>query len=259
MNIDKVFIPILFLILLSWGCSGGDNTEPLNPDPEPVWDKSRTVKVSYITDLSGNNPFTVNTYSTVASFLKGSDSHLILLDKSNVRSASPRLNPGASIAVASDRVPLFVSTSRSSDTYIGNTILFSRPLRQMELTQITEDCRLMKTRIELRPGLSMNVATLSFNKEEQIKLASQVLKKEIEQSVLITGTIRRDQLSIFEVTISEILQEGLYNLDIFENSNRDSIYCVYVIGSRKWKFRNGIETSVQNNLKSILLEVEYLK
>ena len=129
----------------------------------------------------------------------------------------------------------------------------------MELTQITEDCRLMKTRIELRPGLSMNVATLSFNKEEQIKLASQVLKKEIEQSVLITGTIRRDQLSIFEVTISGILQEGLYNLDIFENSNRDSIYCVYVIGSRKWKFRNGIETSVQNNIKSILLEVEYLK
>jgi len=249
---------IFFSVLLS--CSGDGPGDPsTDPDPDPVWDKSRTIKVSFLSEFTGNNPFTVNSYPSVASFAKDDESHLLILDKASVRHTAPRMNPGAKIAVLAERVPLFVTTNATSDNYIGSVLLTKKPLQQMELTPVTDDCRLMQTRVEIRPGLSMNVAIASFNQAEQVTAASTLLKSKVEQSILVTGTIRRDHLSQLRSALSSGLQENSYQLTIAENSNSNSAYCIYILGPKKWKYRNTTETTVQGTIKKVLLEVEYLK
>lgn len=260
MNITGKYYFLLFLLPLLWGCSGNEPGDPaVKPDPEPVWDKSRTVKISFLSDLSGNNPFTVSSYPAVASFVKEDESHLLILDKANVRHASPRLNPGARIAVLAMRIPLFVPTSFSDDSYTGSMLLLRKPVQQMELAKVTDDNRLMQTSVDIRPGLGTNVAIVSFSQVEQVTAASALLKSAIEQSVLVTGTIRRDHLPQLRSTLSATLQESTYELTVAENSNNNSTLCIIILGSKKWKFRKLTEISVQNNIKSSLLEVEYLK
>lgn len=259
MSKTVVYYLLLLLFPLLYGCSG-DGTDPtVEPDPEPVWDKSRTVKVAFLSDLTGNNPFTVNSYPSVASFAKDDESHLLILDKANVRHAVPRMNPGAKIAVAAERVPLFVSIASSSDSYIGSMLLFKKPVQQMELISVHNDSRMIQNRVEIRPGLSMNVATASFIQAEQVTAAATLLKSSVEQSVLVTGTIRREHLPQLRAALSASMQESSYELTVAENSNSNSTYCIYILGSKKWKYRNTTESTVQGTIKSVLLEVEYLK
>ena len=260
MNITGNYYLLLLLLASLWSCSGNDPGDPtVQPDPEPVWDKSRTVKVSFLSDLSGNNPFIVSSYSSVASFVKKEESHLFILDKANVRHAAPRMNPGAKIAVSAAQVPLFVPTATTVDSYIGSVLLTEKPLQQMELTPVTDDCRLIQTRVEIRPGLSMNVAIASFNQAEQLTDSSILLKSMVEQSILVAGTIRRDYLPQLRSALSSGLQESTYELTVADNSNSNSAYCIYILCSKKWKYRNMTEISVQGTIKCVLLEVEYLK
>ena len=260
MNITGNYYLLLLLLASLWSCSENDPGDPtVQPDPEPVWDKSRTVKVSFLSDLSGNNPFIVSSYSSVASFVKKEESHLFILDKANVRHAAPRMNPGAKIAVSAAQVPLFVPTATTVDSYIGSVLLSKKPLQQMELTPVTDDCRLIQTRVEIRPGLSMNVAIASFNQAEQLTDSSILLKSMVEQSILVAGTIRRDYLPQLRSALSSGLQESTYELTVADNSNSNSAYCIYILCSKKWKYRNMTEISVQGTIKCVLLEVEYLK
>ncbi|MGB4598637.1 MAG: hypothetical protein WBI04_01515, partial [Trichlorobacter sp.] len=109
-------ILFLFLFVLFTRCSG-DIPDDSPETPEPVWDKTRTVKVTILSDLTGNNPFKVAGYPTVASLAKKDESHLLILDKANVRYVPTRHHTGAKLAVQAERFPVFVPTSVSADSY----------------------------------------------------------------------------------------------------------------------------------------------
>lgn len=240
------------------GCSG-DIPDDSPETPEPAWDKTRTVKISVLSDLTGNNPYTVSNYSTVAAWTKNDESHLLILDKANVRYAPPRLHPGAKLAVMAERFPIFVPTSITVENYIGSTLLFRKPVPQMELITVTDECRLMQTPAEIRPGLNVNILVASFNHSRQITGSLPHLKKAVEQSVLVIGTMRREDLSMFRSALSETIGDSNFELTLAENNQSTSSYCLYTLSSKKWKFRNLTETEIQHALKSFLLEVEYLK
>ena len=246
----------LFAIFI--GCSG-DIPDDSPETPEPVWDKTRTVKVSVLSDLTGNNPFTVSGYSTVAAWAKNDESHLLILDKANVRFAPPRLHSGAKLAVLAERFPIFVPTSITADSYIGSTLFFRKPVPQMELITVTDECRLMQIPVEIRPGLNISILVASFNHSSQITGALPQLKKAVEQSVLVIGTLKREDLSMFQSALTATVPENNIELTMAENNQAASSYCLYTLSSKKWKFRKLTETGVQNALKSFLLEVECLK
>jgi len=240
------------------GCSG-DIPDDSPKTPEPAWDKTRTTKVSVLSDLTGNNPFTISGYSTVAEWAKKDESHLLILDRANVRYAPPRLHPGAKLAVMAERFPIFVPTSITTDSYVGSTLLFRKPVPQMELITVSDECRLMQTPAEIRPGLNVNILVASFNHSSQITGALPQLKKAVEQSVLVIGTMRREDLSMFRSALSVTIPDNNFEMTLVENNQATSSHCLYTLSSKKWKFRKLTENEVQNSLKSFLLEVEYLK
>ncbi|KUK76944.1 MAG: hypothetical protein XD92_0989, partial [Proteiniphilum acetatigenes] len=129
----------------------------------------------------------------------------------------------------------------------------------MELIRVTDECRLMQTPAEIRPGLNVNILVASFNHSSQITGALPHLKKAVEQSVLVIGTMRREDFSMFRSALSETIPDNNFELTLAENNQVTSSYCLYILGSKKWKFRNLTETGIQNALKSFLLEVEYLQ
>lgn len=253
------FRHLTFFLFLSFiACSGnipGDSPEI----PEPVWDKSRTVSVALLSDLSGNNPFTVAGYATVAAWIKKDESHLLILDKANVRFVHPRHHTGAKLAVQAERFPIFVPISETSDSYIGSTLLFRKTVPQMELTPGNGVCRFMQTTIEIKPGLSVNMNVASFNQSDQLTAALPLLKKAVEQSTLVIGSIKREDLTLLQSALSSTMPEVSFELTVAENSHAASSHCIYLLGSKKWKFRKLTETGIQNTLKGFLLEVEYLK
>ncbi|MCE5179249.1 MAG: hypothetical protein LLF81_08910 [Porphyromonadaceae bacterium] len=249
---------IFFLFLSFIGCSGVGNGD--SPEiTEPVWDKTRTVKVTFLSDLTGNNPFTVSGYPTLAAWIKKDESHLLILDKANVRYTQPRHHTGAKLAVQAERFPIFVPVSETSDSYIGSTLLFRKTVTQMELTPVNDVCRFMQTTVEIKPGLSVNTNVASFNQSDQVTAALPLLKKAVEQSVLVTGSIKREDMAVLRSALSTTFPANSYELTIAENSHATSNYCIFILGSKKWKFRKLTETGIQNALKSFLLEVEYLK
>jgi hypothetical protein len=259
-KINNAMRHLIYAIFLAFfiGCSE-DIPDDSPETAEPVWDKTRTVKVCILSDLTGNNPFTVSGYSTVAAWAKKDESHLLILDKANVRFAPPRLHTGAKLAVLAERFPIFVPTSVTTDSYVGSTLLFRKPVTQMEMITVTDECRLMQTPTEIRPGLNVNISVSSFNHSSQITAALPQLKKAVEQSILVIGIMRRADLRMFQSALSETIQDNNFELTLPENNQATSSYCLYTLSSKKWKLRKLTETEVQNALKSFLLEVEYLK
>lgn len=253
------FRHLIFSLLLSSIACSGDNPGDSPEIPEPVWDKSRTVSVAFLSDLSGNNPFTVTSYATVAAWIKKDESHLLVLDKANVRYTPPRFHTGAKVAVQAERFPIFVASSVSSENYIGSTLLFRKTVPQMELTPVNEECRFMRTAVEIKPGLSVDIMVASCTQSEQITAALPLLKKAVEQSTLVIGSIKREDLTLLQSALSSTMPEVSFELTVAENSHAASSHCIYLLGSKKWKFRKLTETGIQNTLKGFLLEVEYLK
>lgn len=258
-NANIFILSLLYLLMISCANDGPSPTDE-ESDPSTVWDKSRTVGITLYSDLSGNNPFTVSTYGETSAALKMDGSHLQILDKANVRFADPRIHPGAKIAVAAERFPIFVPTSVTNEHFVGSVLLFRRTVPKMELVPITEECRLMQTSVEIRPGLKTEVMLASFNQSQQFTSSLTQLKRAVEQSVLITGTLRRDQLTQFRNALSTGgLSETNSELTVIENSNVNTAYCIYLLGSKRWKFRKMTESNLQGTIKSFLLETEYLK
>jgi len=256
---NHIFSSLLYLLIASCGSDVPSHTDEKD-DPSAVWDKSRTVGITLYSDLSGNNPFTVSAYNETASALKKDGSHLQVLDKANVRFADPRTHPGVRIALLAERFPIFVSTSVTNEHFVGSVQLFRKTVPQMELVPVTEECRLMKTAVEIRPGLKTEVMLASFDQTQQFTSSLPELKKAVDQSVLIIGTLRRDQLSQFRNVLSNGgLSEANSELTVVENSNGNTPYCIYLLGSKRWKFRKMTESNLQGTIRCFLLETEYLK
>lgn len=255
---NRIRYLFLSLFLVCMGCSS-DIPDDSPQIPEPVWDKTRTARVTFLSDLSGNNPFTASGYATVAAWIKKDESHLLVMDKANVRHTPPRLHTGAKLAVHTERFPIFVPISETSDSYIGSTLLFRKAVPQMELTTVKDECRFMQTAAVIRPDLSVRIMVASCTQSDQITAALPLLKSAVEQSTLVTGCIKRADFALLKSALSSIMPEASFELTLAENSHAASNECIYLLGSKKWKFRKLTETGIMNSLKGYLLEVEYLK
>ncbi|SCD20407.1 putative secreted protein [Proteiniphilum saccharofermentans] len=250
----NLYLIASFFCFLITGCSGNDNVEP---EPGTEWDKTRTARVTFVSDLTGNNPYTTNNYNAVSSAIKGNDSHVIILDRANVTYETPRINPGANIAVSAERFPIFVPVSTTETEYRGSVVLYEKPVPEMEQTVVADVCRMIPIAVEIKQGLTVRTALLSFDSENQISVSANLFRSAQTSSTLVTGTIRRNLVPTLESIIST-LTDGSYTLEIIENSDRNSEYAIYLFGSMKWKFRDFTEGSVSGNIKNFLLQVEFL-
>lgn len=247
----------LFFLGLLVGCSGNENIPSPDPEPEKPWNKMRTVKITYLSDLTGDNPFTISNYPDVGSSIKGDDAHVVVIDRSNVTVGHTRIHPGARIAIAADRVPIFVPIASSETTYTGSTVLFKKTVQEMEQTIVIDGCRMLPIDVEITQSLKARTALLLFDRETQIAAASSLFRSAHTSSTLVTGTVKRDLIPELE-SLTSTFTEGSFTLKIMENSNKNSEYVIYLFGSSKWKFREFNEKTVTGPIKSFQLQVEIL-
>lgn len=251
---DMMPVLICFIFLIISGCSS--NEDPV-PEPDKEWDKTRTIKVMFVSNLSDLNPYSNDNYDEVSSYIKASDSHITILDKANVTHAPQRNNPGNKIAVLAGRFPLFVPISTTNSEYMGSSVLFDGPVHEMEQRSVADECRMMPITVDIKQGLTVRTALLSFDAQNQISASGNLFNSAQALSTLITGTVSRNLIPTLQ-SITSTLPSESYSLEIIENSDKKSKNVIYLFGSSKWKFRNVTEENVDQNLKSFLIEVEFL-
>jgi len=257
LKISLLLLPFCFLAI---SCSGSDDDGTGGSGQETPWDKSRTAKVLIISNLSEGNLFSGTDYTAVANSIKNIGHAVALLDRSNVSFTSTTMtNPGVNVASLSQHIPVFVPINEGSNSYIGSTVLFDHTLSTLEQRKATDYCWLMRQEMNFTSTLSMNFATISFNDQSQLDAGVSVIKSSVNNSTLVVGVIKRSLSSAFESKISESFGKENYMLELVKNSDTNSAYCIYALASSKWKFRELTETTVSGNIKSFLIQVEYLK
>lgn len=254
---------LLFFLIGSFivSCSGSDDDGNGNGgETETPWDKSRTAKCLLVSNLSEGNLISGTNYTAVANFVKTTNHHVAILDKANVSySGTTITNPGINVAALSGYMPVFVPIDKTSNGYTGNIVLFDHTIPSLEQRVVTENCWLMRKDINFTSALRMNFSTVSFNAEEQLDAGVSVIKNSLNTSALVIGTIKRNLASAFQTKVSSSFANGGYIMEIVENADANSAYCIYIIGSSKWKFRELTESNVSGNIKGFLLQVEHLK
>jgi len=253
----NIYLIALFFFGLITGCSGNDDIPSPDPESEEEWNKTRTAKITFVSDLTGNNPYTSDNYNTLGSAINGEDSHIVIVDRANVTHGSTRVNPGARIAVAADRYPIFVPISTTETAYRGSAVLYNKPVWEMEQTVVTDNCRMMPVAVEITQSLTGRTALLSFDSEEQISASANLFSAAQISSTLVTGTVRRSLTPALK-SVTSTFSDGSYTLEIMDNSEKNSEYAIYLFGSTKWKFRDFTERSVSGNIKFFQLQVEFL-
>ena len=259
LNLKSMLFTLGLYLLFS--CSGDDDSSSGNtPEPETPWDKNRTAKVLVVSNLSEDNLFSGTDYTSVVNELKSTEHHISLLDKSNVSFTQTSMtNPGVNIAYQSDKVPLFVPISKGSSVYTGNTVLFHKPLTSLDQVIASDYCWLMKQEVNFTTSLKMNFVTISFNAESQLEAGATALTGALNVQTLAIGVVKRSLVVSLESKLSSVLTTGNYTLELIKNADTGSVYCIYLLTSKKWKFRELTETTLTGNIKSFLIQVEYLK
>lgn len=259
MNRISAYLIALLFCLPVVSCSGNQGDEPDNPgQPETVWDKTRTVRILFISTLATGNPYNRSNYNTVANIASKSDGHILILDKTNVIYNGARVNTGAEIAVIAHRYPIFIPISKTATEYIGNSMFFKNTVPQMEQIVISEDCRMMQTSVEIGESLTANIATVSFDADSQVNAFADCIQSVQTTATLVTGTIKRSLVPLLESKMTTLVPE--YRLEIMEHSDKNSEYCIYLLGTTKWKLRDFTEETIDNgSIKSFLLQAEILK
>lgn len=259
LNLKSILFTLGLCMLFS--CSGDDNNGSGDgPEPEAPWDKSRTAKVLVISNLSEGNLFSGTDYTSVVNGLKSTQHHIAMLDRSNVSfTQSSMTNAGVNVAYQSGKVPLFVPISKNSSVYTGSTVLFDKPLTSLDQVIASDYCWLMKQEVNFTTSLKMNFVTISFNGESQLEAGAAVLKNALNVQALAIGVVKRSLAASFESKLSSVLTTGNYTLQLMKNADTGSAYSIYVLASKRWKFRELTETTLTGNIKSFLIQVEYLK
>lgn len=253
---------ILFTLglCLLFSCSGDDNGTGGGTEPETPWDKNRTAKVLVVSNLSEGNLFSGTDYTAVVNGLKSAEHHVALLDRSNVSFTQTSMtNPGVNVAYQSGKVPLFVPVSKTSSAYTGSTVLFDKPITSLDQVIASDYCWLMKQEVSFTTSLKMNFVTISFNAESQLETGAVALTNALNVQALAVGVVKRSLAASLESKLSSVLTTGNYTLELMKNADTGSAYCIYVLASKKWKFRELTETTLTGNIKSFLIQVEYLK
>lgn len=254
---------ILFTLglCLLFSCSGDDdNGTGGGTEPETPWDKNRTAKVLVVSNLSEGNLFSGTDYTAVVNGLKSTEHHISLLDRSNVSfTQTSMINPGVNVAYQSGKVPLFVPINKSTSVYTGSTVLFDKPITSLDQVISSDYCWLMKQEVNFTTSLKMNFVTTSFNSESQLEAGATALTGALNVQTLAVGVVKRSLAASFESKLSSVLTTGNYTLELMKNADTGSAYCIYVLASKKWKFRELTETTLTGNIKSFLIQVEYLK
>lgn len=256
---EIMMIVFLSLAALLFSCSKEDPSVDPPDNQEEEWDKNRTLEITIISDLSGRNTFPQDGLTDVASAVKENKSHLLLLDGVVVNRTAPVRHPGAEVAVQAGKVPLFVPVSVSEESYNGTVLFYDRPVSQVQLTEITEDCYYLQEDVTIMPGLTVKTAVVSFDSEEQVNASGKVLKSLLPATTLVTGTMKKEYFDLLPEVLSEAgMDEDEYELRLIEQS-KEKPYVIFAIGSKRWKFRNSSGTTLQDTMKSFLLEIEFLK
>lgn len=254
----RILVNYMLAILFSsflFSCS----KEDVNEEPGTSWNKTRTAKIMIVSALAEDNPYKAGNYEAVASMLAKTERNITILDKANVVYGTSMSNTGANIAVLAKQFPVFVPVSKSPAEYTGSSMFFVNTVPNMEQKVVFENCRMMQTETKIGNTLTVKIATLSFNAENQISPAVELLKSAVASSCLVTGTIKRGLIPTLESGISNKLAKETYTLNFMENTDSNSAYCIYVFGSVKWKYREMTETAVADNIKGFMVQVEYLK
>lgn len=261
MNRMNIYSTVLFFCIFFMACSGSDDIKPENPEqPEKEWDKTRTAKIEFISDLTNKSPYTESNYSVVASFIASkNDRHITILDKANVMFEATRVNWGAKVAVLAEKYPVFVPVSKASTEYIGSSVLSVATVPQMEQIVVAKACRMLPMSVNIKQGLATKVALLSFNEESQINASVNLFKSAQATSIPVVGTVNRNLMPVLKTQLGIVLGADSYNIDIVDNVNVNTEYCVYIFSPPKWKFRDFAETTISGNIKSLMLQVELLK
>lgn len=253
----SILIQIIIGLLLVLPSCSKERVDSVDSGTEKEWNKTRTAKITFVSNLSGNNPYNADNYDIVGENIKGGDSHIVILDRANVSYGIERTNPGAKIAVASGLFPIFVPISDTETAYEGSSVLFSETVSQMELTTVAEDCRMLPITLTINQGLTVKITLLSFDSENQINGSTKLFRSALTSSTLIVGTIQRSHVSKLESMLESSI-EGAYSFEIVENAPNNSTYAIYLFGSGKWVLREFTESAVTGGIKQFLIQAEYL-
>lgn len=260
---DLIKLIGILLSSLLFACSsdnGDDGGDSGGGGKDDVWDKSRTTKVLVISDLSAGNLFPNANYSSVVNKIKATEQNAILLTNTNVSfSATEMLNPAAKVAHQSLYMPYFVPRGKTGSEYLGNTILLGQALNDMQQTVLTADCWMFQAEIPFTSSLKMRFSSATFSSDDQIAAAVSSIKNNLFVSTLVVGTVKRSLSSKLESSLSTALTKDSYMLNIIDNANKSSEYCIYILGSSKWKLRDMSETAISGDIKSFLIQIELLK
>ncbi|MBK5720004.1 hypothetical protein JGH11_03875 [Dysgonomonas sp. Marseille-P4677] len=259
-DLIKLIGILLSSLLFACSSDNGDDGNNGGGGKDDIWDKSRTAKVLIISDLSAESLFPNSNYTPVVNAIKAKEQNAILLNNTNVSfSETEMINPAVKVAHQSLYMPYFVPYGRADNEYLGNTILFGQALDEMEQTILTTDCWMFQAEIAFTSSLKMRFLSASINSDDQITPAVSFLKNNLFVSTLVVGTVKRSVLSKLESSLSTTLTKDSYMLDIIDNTGKSSEYCIYVLGSSKWKLRDVTESVVSGDIKSFLIQIELLK
>lgn len=260
-DLIKLIGILLFTLLLACSSdSGDDGGNGGGGGKDDVWDKSRTAKVLVISDLSAGNLFPNTNYSSVVNTIKATEQNVILLNNTNVSfSATEMLNPAAKVALQSLYMPYFVPHGKTGNEYLGNTVLLGQALNEMQQTVLSADCWMFQAEIPFTSSLKMRFSSASFSSEDQITAAVSSIKNNLFVPTLVAGTVKRNIVSKLETSLSTALTKDSYMLNIVDNVNKSSEYCIYILGSSKWKLRDTNESAISGDIKSFLIQIELLK
>lgn len=256
MKKSNILILLVSLFIFSMGCSSDPEIDNPTQQTDPPWDKSRTARISFISNLAETGNYNSSNYSSVASSLKSDKSHIQILDNILVDTGSK--NPGAIIASLAGKVPLFVSNSVDEKWYRGSTVCFDYTLNEMELISISDECRFVPVSFDIRPGLNVKLILGSMTSSSQIDKSTSQFKQALSSSALIVGIMPKAHFTDLEKKLTADLGVNNFILETLESESKNSDYCIYYFATPKWKFRNLTETKVYDNLKNFIIEMEYM-
>ncbi len=253
----------LFILIFcsTWIIScGGDN--PGDPDNEGKddWNKNRTANILVFSRLSEGNLFSQKNYDAVAGIIKNTAHTACVLDKSNVSYGDVMENPGVNVAALSQQVSAFIPQEKTSTNSVsGSTILLKHTFSEMSQKEVLNGCMYLIMGTFVTDQIPMVLGTVSFSKEEQISPGTDILKNELRTQTVVIGHVKRSLLQSLKSKIESVFSSGTYSFTEIKNANASSEYCIYILSSAKWKFRELKESTVASDMKCLELKIESLK
>ncbi len=255
---------LLLIFCCTWmiSCGGDDPADPDNGgnNGNDDWNKTRTANILVFSRLSEGNLFVQKNYDAVAGIVNTTTHTACLLDKSNVAYGTLMENPGVNVAASSQHVAVFIPQDKAGTNSItGSTMLLKHTFSEMTQKEVLNGCMYLGMETKITDQIPMILSSVSFSKEEQIVPGTDVLKNNLKTPTVVVGLVKRSLLQSLKSKIEGTFSSGAYSFTEIKNANTSSEYCIYVLSSAKWKFRELKETTVSGDIKCLEIKIESLK